>query len=253
MDPQTQESQLQELMQRVFLLRILQEKTLCFCQIFVRALLLSRKTSEFPKKLDSGAKKLQIIAFSLNPWHHSKTMTAEVKEPDTKLLLEELLGDDHCLIHVNPTVPGVLLPDHLRKEPTVSMKLSHYFAGRVVLREDKVEAELRFGSTPFACLIPYAAIWAATSVTGELTVWEKRALHSSLPRMLRDSMGTPPPAPAKKPKPSVALAAAPKLAPSVDSSEVDSNESSQETASNTTPLKEETGEKKRPSFLKRIK
>ncbi len=98
-----------------------------------------------------------------------------------------MLADDHCLIHLNPTADGVVIPDHLRKEPTVSLKLSHYFAGSVQLREDRVEAELRFGATAFSCVFPYASIWAVSSVDGHLTVWEDRALHPSFPQMLRDS------------------------------------------------------------------
>jgi hypothetical protein len=172
-------------------------------------------------------------------------MSQESNQIDTKLLLEELLADDHCLIHVNPTFPGTTVPDHLRKEPTVTMKLSHYFAGRVVLRETSVEAELRFGPSPFACIVPYEAIWAASSVTGELTVWEKRALHPSLPRMLKESLGatstTPPQAAPIKNSPKLAHAK-PELtsvseSPSIPSEDIDKN----------------SVEKKRPSFLKRIK
>jgi hypothetical protein len=163
-------------------------------------------------------------------------MSQESPQIDTKLLLEELLGDDHCLIHVNPSYPGVIIPDHLRKEPTVTMKLSHFFAGRVVLRENRVEAELRFGASPFACIVPYEAIWAASSVTGALTIWEQRALHPSLPRMLKESVGM-----------DVSPA---HVAPAV--AKAHKAELSSVPGKETGPVAAE-GDKKRPSFLKRIK
>ena len=159
---------------------------------------------------------------------------------DTKLLLETLLGDDHCLIHVNPSISGVIVPDHLRKEPTISFKLSHYFAGSVVLREDKVEAELRFGSSPVNCHFPYKSIWAVASITGELTIWEDRALHPSLPKLLKESMSIPP---AVTP---VAVPVKPAL------SGISGAVSSQE--GHDAEAQEKPGaEKKRPSFLKRVK
>ena len=152
--------------------------------------------------------------------------------PDTKLLIDHLLGDEYCLIHVNPTVSGVVVPDNLRKEPTVTMKLSHYFAGSVFLRDDRIEADLRFGSLPFNCQIPYEAVWAVSSMGGELTIWEDRALHASLAKMLRESM----------PAASQAPAARPQL--------------KQVVSDHISGIPEESaaiGEKKRPSFLKRVK
>lgn len=138
----------------------------------------------------------------------------------TKTLIEELLQDEYCLAHINPLVAGVVLPDHLKKEPTVTVKLSHYFAGVVSLGSSTVEAELRFGSSPVVCTFPYKAIWAVTSIDGKHTIWESRASNPILASLLKS----------------------------------ESSDSSQPVIIEVKESKESSKDKKdRPSFLKRVK
>ena len=99
--------------------------------------------------------------------------------------IEVLLKDEYCLVHVNTMSSGVVLPEHLMKTPSVTLKLSYSFAGVVTVSETGVLAELRFGGVPFACVIPFKAIWAATSDAGINSVWEQNAPIEQLPALLR--------------------------------------------------------------------
>jgi hypothetical protein len=108
-------------------------------------------------------------------------------DTQTKLLLDELLQDDHCIVHLNTKAEGMVLPEVAKKEISVSLKLSHLFAGIVALRDTHVEAELRFGSFPFQCIIPYKGIWAVTSILGVHTIWDHRAPNPALPILLKAS------------------------------------------------------------------
>ena len=85
--------------------------------------------------------------------------------------LERFLGDEHALVHVAPHGEGVILPEHLTKNPTVTLKLSRYFRGKMDVAPTEVVAELLFGETYFACHIPFAAIWGMTSIRGQFLMW----------------------------------------------------------------------------------
>jgi stringent starvation protein B len=141
---------------------------------------------------------------------------------ETKEALIDYLEDDHCLIHVNTTYPGVILPQHAKKEMTITLKLSYYFAGSVALRDDLVEAELRFGAAPFNCLIPYESIWAITSVAGVHKIWDKRSPSMALPILLRGGV-------------------------------VDDDEKSNDPKKQPQSSEKSEDKKERPSFLKRVK
>lgn len=107
-------------------------------------------------------------------------------------LIEELLKDDHCLVHINAATKGVTLPDHLAKNPTVTLKLSYYFAGTLLMNESDITVELRFGGIPFTCTIPYTAIWAVTSAGGFHTTFDEKAPHPSYPALLKKDQKTKP-------------------------------------------------------------
>ncbi len=151
---------------------------------------------------------------------------------EKKKTIESFLEHQYCLLQVNPAVPGTVLPDHLAKEITVTLKVSHFFAGYVSVDEDKVMTLLTFGATPTECTIPLKAIWAVISDLGDLAVWEEDAPHPMLVAMIKEKHGAPPQA-----KPT------PKAVPSLKvASETPQPQSSD---------KEEKRE--RPNFLKRVK
>lgn len=105
-------------------------------------------------------------------------------------VLDTLLLEGYCMVHINPLFPGVVLPGHLRKNPTVTLKLSHHFAGIVSVTDSEIAAELIFGGSPFTCIIPIDAVWGVTSSSGVHTTWDDKAPDPVLLQMLKGK--TPP-------------------------------------------------------------
>lgn len=89
--------------------------------------------------------------------------------------LERMLSDEHVLVHLAPQAPGVELPDHLRRNPTVTLKLSRHFRGRMEISASEVSAELLFGERYFTCRVPLAAVWGMTSLRGQFLMWPDSA------------------------------------------------------------------------------
>lgn len=101
--------------------------------------------------------------------------TGKENLPDQRTTIERLLDDEQVLVHVNPSAAGVELPPHLRDSRTVTLRLSRYFKGELFTDELKVIAELLFGSSYFSCVIPWKAIWGASSIRDEEFLWAEAA------------------------------------------------------------------------------
>ena len=115
-------------------------------------------------------------------------------------LVRKLLLDEHLLAHINPLAEGVTLPARLMNNPTVTLKLSKLFPGRVELLTERIEAELLFSGEYFTCILPLDAVWGVTSSKGQNTFWPDAASVSLI------SKGTPP---AEPPAPTQRLTAVP--------------------------------------------
>jgi len=99
-------------------------------------------------------------------------MTTKLKEREEKVKkIKRLLLDQHILVHIKPTFPGVDLPEHLRELPIVTLKLSSLFRGSLEVQDEKIITELLFNSEYYRCEIPIDAIGAVTSVAGETFAW----------------------------------------------------------------------------------
>lgn len=105
-----------------------------------------------------------------------------------------LLEDEFMLVHVAPNVSGVTLPPHLLAAPSVTLKLSRLFRGALTVGSEKIEADLLFGSTYFTCVVPFAAIWGASSASGSNIVWPEDA-----PQEVRAQIVAPEARPASAP------------------------------------------------------
>ncbi len=134
-------------------------------------------------------------------------------------LIKRLLLDEYVIIQINTSVNGLHLPDILLKDHSVSLKLSLMFKGPIFITEEKIEANLSFNQVYFQCEIPLEAVWSATSVKNEFTVWPESAPVKHLKSIIENA-----------------------------------NKSTEEKHPEATPVKTETAttEKKKPS-LKRIK
>lgn len=101
--------------------------------------------------------------------------TGKENRPDQRTTIERLLDDEQVLVHVNPVAPGVDLPQHLKESRTVTLRLSRYFKGDLFTDELKVSADLLFGASYFTCVIPWNAIWGASSIREEEFLWPDAA------------------------------------------------------------------------------
>lgn len=95
---------------------------------------------------------------------------------DNKLeVLKDFLKQEYVLVHLNPKGDGVVIPDHLASDASVTLKLSRYFRGNMELTGERVTADLLFGGSYFTCIIPIDAIWSCTSEDGQNPIWIQSA------------------------------------------------------------------------------
>ena len=123
--------------------------------------------------------------------------------------IEDFLEGDHVLLHINPAMSGVTLPDYLTRELTVTLRISRHYQGSLDLQETKIVADLRFSGVYTTCIIPYSALWGCTSSQGEFVLWAA-AEHTKLFEQLstkpaikaaEPSQTKKPPVPGSKKKP----------------------------------------------------
>lgn len=99
---------------------------------------------------------------------------------DTKLeskqdVITRLLNFEYILVFINTGVPEVVIPEYLKTDPTVTLKLSSHFEGKMEVYSDRVEAVLRFKGQYFPCSIPMNAIWGASTPKGSNYFWFEAA------------------------------------------------------------------------------
>jgi len=85
------------------------------------------------------------------------------------------LEEEYMLIHFDARKSGIIIPEHLKNNPTVTLKLSFRFQGGLEVTADRIWASLSFSGKFFDCYIPISAIWGATSSSGANTIWPEDA------------------------------------------------------------------------------
>ncbi len=99
-------------------------------------------------------------------------MSANPRSREKQITLDRFLQDDHAMLHIVPSRPGVEIPEHLIEQTTVTLKVSRLFRGRLTITEGVgIEAELLFSNEYFTCKVPFDAIWAVTSSSGQMRMW----------------------------------------------------------------------------------
>jgi hypothetical protein len=126
-------------------------------------------------------------------------ITGKEAVKDQRTTIERLLNDEQVLVHVNPQRPGVLLPEHLADNRTVTLRLSRYFKGELVTDEERVTAELLFGSQYCTCVLPWDCIWGASSITGEEFVWASAAPEEIMHMVMSHHSSTQSPSRQRRP------------------------------------------------------
>lgn len=110
-------------------------------------------------------------------------------------------------IVVNSTGDDVLVPDHLRGDPALRLVLNVRMPQHIRIADDCLESDFTFSGSPFHCVIPMHAIWAAYIPEQQLEngiLWEEdvpetiRAVVSAV-RSMRDEGEADASAPAAQP------------------------------------------------------
>jgi stringent starvation protein B len=119
----------------------------------------------------------------------------EAQETENKEKFEAInrfLENEFVLIHVNPHHPEVEIPNHLRKDPTVTLKISRLFKGGIEVSNERVLTNLLFQGQYHSCNIPLAAIWGLTSEKGSNLVWPNSTPNTVLKQLVVDANSEPP-------------------------------------------------------------
>ncbi len=85
--------------------------------------------------------------------------------------IKTLLNCDHILVFINPRVKGVRLPQFLMQEESVTLKLSKYFQGELIIKDSEIQAVLKFNGLYQLCIIPEDSIWGAMTPDGQNILW----------------------------------------------------------------------------------
>ncbi len=109
-------------------------------------------------------------------------------------VIDELLNEDHVLLHVDSTREDVKVPDSCNNNPTLTLKISRLFYGKVELEEEGISSQLKFSGEYFDCYFPWDAVWGVTSEKGEQKIWEDyipAALTAAKPEPLAAAVAEP--------------------------------------------------------------
>ena len=96
-----------------------------------------------------------------------------------------LVNDDYLMIHINPQLPGVILPEHLKKSENLNLKISNFFVGKLELLKDKIVTELTFDNELKLCEIPWEAIIGYTAIGKEIVIFGKEEPKKERPKLTR--------------------------------------------------------------------
>jgi stringent starvation protein B len=95
---------------------------------------------------------------------------------------------DYVLVHLNPKNKDLIVPEYLCNDPSLTLKLSRYFRGKLDISEEQISAELLFGGKYFTCKIPFDAIWGCTSEKGENFIWPENTPEDVLKSILETAI-----------------------------------------------------------------
>jgi stringent starvation protein B len=84
---------------------------------------------------------------------------------------EELMKEDHVLLHLDARKEGVHVPMQLSDNPSLTLKLSYLFQGETTHDENAITSFLKFSGQYHECVVPWDAVWGITSSAQHQSVW----------------------------------------------------------------------------------
>lgn len=101
----------------------------------------------------------------------SKKKTPAENFDDKYKVVNALLEEEFILVHLSTEEEGISIPEKLKVQPTVTLKLSRRFRGAMELKQDRIEADLLFDGEYFSCVIPWKALWGVSTPKGMGRIW----------------------------------------------------------------------------------
>lgn len=86
--------------------------------------------------------------------------------PDKRTVIDELLGKGPVLIHLDARRSDVAVPERFRSEAKLVLRFGHGLTPPIpdlTVDDHGISASLTFSGTPFRCVLPWAAIYAAVA------------------------------------------------------------------------------------------
>lgn len=90
-----------------------------------------------------------------------------------KETFDSWMEGDHVLVHLDSSLENVIVPSHLKGNPALTLKMSHLFNGKTTSDNSSIVSYLKFNGNYFECVIPWEAIFAISSESGEQRMWSE--------------------------------------------------------------------------------
>lgn len=117
--------------------------------------------------------------------------------PDKREVARALLLRGSVFVHLDPRHHGVLVPQHLRKQPQLVLQVGLDMAVAIPdLRVDQegVTGTLSFNRSPFTCFVPWEAVFALAGDDARGMVWPPSMPPEIKTEIDREAGRIPPPA-----------------------------------------------------------
>jgi stringent starvation protein B len=101
-------------------------------------------------------------------------MAGKTSLPEKKAFVETLLTKGTVLLHVDPRREGVSVPPWLGKQPQLVLQIGYNLAIPIpdlTIDESGVGATLSFSRSPYACYVPWKAVFAVVGDDGKGISW----------------------------------------------------------------------------------
>lgn len=94
-----------------------------------------------------------------------------LKSSAKKKLFNEYWDDEYVLLHIDSRSPSVIVPETLKNNFSLTLKLSQFFQGETEIEDEQITSYLKFDTEYFKCVIPWEAIWGMTGASKQNKIW----------------------------------------------------------------------------------
>ena len=114
--------------------------------------------------------------------------TIEERNREKKACFDDWMKGDHVLVQIDARGDTVIVPENLKEDSALTLKLSYLFQGKTLADEEKITSYLLFGDQYFECVLPWDLIWGVRSCSGEQKVWNEDIPKEVVTRLARETL-----------------------------------------------------------------